>query len=548
MSRKLRPYQSAAVEAIQKAFGSYGSAVCVLPTGCGKTVVSSSLMTGWDQGNCLFLAHTRELVDQAADRLESELGYRPGVEMADLGSDPNTLWSGGLIVVGSVQSMYGDRRLAKYKNSPFGLIVVDECHHATSSTYRKVIDYFRGLNPSLKVLGITATPNRADGSALGTVFESVAYSMGIETAIDDGWLVPIRQQYVVVESMNFDGIKTKKNSLGEMDFVQGQLDEVLEQEEVIHGMVRPTIDLVGNRPTLVFTATVDHAHAFAAVLNRYAGAGSAAAIDGTTDKTRRQELIRDFAAGNLRFLCNCQVLTEGFDAPQCSAVVMGRPTKSLSLYTQMLGRGLRALPGIVDGFADAMDRKLSILASLKPDCLVIDFVGNSSHKLADAVDVLGGQYDAETRELAKQAQGRQPTDVKAALEKAAKLKALERQWAERRHVVATDIRYGSHEVDPFGNGARPGVGSSSEGRGGASDAQVALLVNLGVPRAEALAMGKRQAGAVIDKIGAKRCTDKQAGKLRQYGIDPDGIGFARASRIIDAIAANGWRPISVIPE
>lgn len=544
-----RPYQTAALDAVLNQLQTYASTVVVLPTGLGKTVLAAKLIAGWERGNCLFLAHTRELIEQAADKLGAELGYRPGVEMNIQAVETDTIWQGGMTVVGSVQTMYGDRRLKKYSDHPFGLIVVDECHHATAATYKKVVGYFQAINPGVKVVGITATPNRADGTALGLMFESVAYQMSINDAVSQGWLAPVAQEYVVVDALSFDGVKTKKNEFGESDFNAAQLEEVLVQEEMLHKMAVPTLEKVGDRRTLVFTATVRHAHELAAVLNRYKPS-SAAALDGETPKDVRKETVRDFAAGNLQFLCNCAVLTEGFDAPNCAAVVMGRPTKSLSLYTQMLGRGLRPLPGVVDGVADATDRRLAILTSAKPNCLVLDFVGNSQHKLASAYDVLGGNYDTETRDLARREAQRERKDVGEVMAQAAALLALERQWKDREHIRARQATYSAHGVDPFDADGRAVAGSDYTGpaRGTATDSQVRLLVNLGVLPAVAERYSKRQAGAVIDSVAQTRCTVKQAATLRKHGIDPTGVGMDRASRIIDAIAANGWQRPEEIPE
>ena len=547
--KTLRPYQLLAIDAAREQLKTSNSTVIVLPTGLGKTVVAAKLISEWDRGNTLFLAHTQELIGQAADKLEEELGFRPGIEMNVQGVEVETLWQGGLTVVGSVQTMHGDRRLAKYGGHPFSLIVVDECHHATSATYRKVVGRFQRLNPSLKVVGITATPNRADGAALGLAFESTAYQMSINDAIEGGWLAPVAQEYVVVDSLNFDGIKSKKNEFGESDFNASQLEAVLVQEEMLHKLAVPTIEKVGDRKTLIFTATVRHAHELAAVINRYKP-GSAAAVDGTTPKDTRKELIASFSSGSMQFLCNCSVLTEGFDSPACSAVVMGRPTKSLSLYTQMLGRGLRPLPGTVDGVPDAQDRRLAILTSDKPSCLVLDFVGNSSHKLANAYDVLGGKYDVETKELARREAIRERKDVSEAMEQAAAILAIERQWKEREHVRAQEVRYGAHQVSPFDPHAPEVVGSAYTGpkRGTATDSQVRLLVNLGVAQATAEGYSKRQAGAVIESVGATRCTSKQASTLRKNGINPDGINMSRAGRVIDALARNGWRRLEVVPQ
>lgn len=546
MSRTLRPYQQAAIDATLRQLEQWGSTVVVLPTGMGKTVYAAKLISGWERGNTLFLAHTRELIHQAADKLAGELGYRPPIEMGISAVETESIFQGEMCVVASVQTMYGDRRLEKYRKHPFGLIVVDESHHATAATYRKIIDFFRAANPSLKVVGITATPNRADGAALGIVFESEAYQMSIGDAINDGWLVPIDQEYVVCEAINYDGIKTRKNDFGEADFNGAALEDVMKEEENLHAIAKPLVEKAGDRSGLVFTAGVEHAHALAAVINRYKE-GSAKAVDGKTDHAERKRIVTEFGDGRLQFLTNCMVFTEGFDAPNCSLIAMARPTKSLSMYMQMLGRGLRPLTGVVEGVPDSQDRRLAILTSDKPACYVLDFVGNSGHKLANVFDVLGGNYDAQVRELAKQEAGRQKRPVAELLEQAKAVLDLERQWSERAGIRAS-ANYSAYAVDPFGGGAAPAIQTASTGRGGSSDAQIGLLVKLGVDRVTATGYSKRQAGAVIDKLSRTRCTIGQAKTLRKHNIDPTGVGMDRASRIIDAIASNGWRRPEEIPE
>lgn len=505
------------------------------------------MINEWEQGNTLFLAHTQELITQSAEKLGDELGYKPIVEMNIQGGDPSGFWQGGLCVVASVQSMRSNRRLEKYKDHPFGLIVIDECHHSTSATYRKIIDYYTGLNPECRVVGITATPNRADGAALGIVFESVAYQMTIEDAIEGGWLVPIRQEVVTIESLDFSGVSVKTSTLtGDKDFAAGELEDVLMEEETLHGMAMATLEKVGDRPTLIFTAGVKQAAMLADVLNRYKS-NSARFVSGETPKDERREILTDFTAGRLQFVANCQVLTEGFDAPVCAAIVMGRPTKSVSLYIQMLGRGLRPLAGCADGWTTDFDRKMAILSSSKPTCMVLDFAGVSDHKLVNAIDVLGGNYDIETRELADEASRTgQYQDVQETLRLAQLLAALRKINREREHIKARDVQFHSYESNPFGEQTFS-PGAATERRGGASDAQVGLLVNLGVDRRTAMGYSKRQAGAVIDSMGSTRCTAKQAKTLAKFGVPLAGIGIERASRIIDAIAANGWKPLREVP-
>ncbi len=552
--KTLRDYQAASVEAVLREFDAHASTLLVLPTGCGKTVVMAKLATGWERGNVLLLAHRIELLDQAAEKLGHELGYLPVVEQGQRGMDVDCLWQGGAVLVGSVQTMRGGRRLEKFARHPFDLILVDEAHHATAASYRKIIDHFRGLNPSLKVLGVTATPRRADNTAMGLVFDSVAYELPIVQAIEEGWLVPIEQEYVAVDCVDFDQLSVGKNDFGESDLKASELEAVLVEEEPLHAMARPILERAGDRQCLIFTAGVAHAHLLAAVLNRYRD-GSAAAVDGQTLPAKRKETVEAFAAGDLQFLTNFGVFTEGFDVPSVALVAMGRPTKSQGLYTQMLGRGLRPLPGVVDGpfgmggpvrsGADmAAERRSRIAASMKPGCRVMDFVGNSEHKLAgqmSSVDILGGNYDAEVRELAAERLRDKPgADVMAALRKAkAELTLLREQ--ERRRPIRAEVGFTAQRVDPFAPGPAPGVQGLTLTRGGATDAQIGLLVGLGVDYAEAAAFGRKQASAVIDKLRAKRCTNKQRAILAKYG-EPTDVNCEEASRLIDEIAKRGWKP------
>jgi superfamily II DNA or RNA helicase len=379
------------------------------------------------------------------------------------------------------------------------------------------------------------------------VFQSVAYQMGIDEGIADGWLVPIRQEFVAVAGVDFSHISTRKNELGESDLNASELENVMIEEEALHGLAGPIIDRAGDRQTLVFTAGVAHAHMLADILNRADQnrpdhkPGRAAAVDGETLSATRADSVRAFAEGRIQYLCNFGVFTEGFDCPPCAVVAMGRPTKSIGLYTQMLGRGLRPLDGVVDGYDCVEDRQMAILRSDKPHMLVLDFVGNSQHKLISAFDVLGGNYDLPTKDIARREAQKKGGDVSEHLEKAKAVMLLLEEQRKRAGVTAT-VDYQTLQIDPFGDAPAPTAGTVDSRRGGSTDAQVALLVNLGVARETATGYTKRQAGAVIDSLGQTRCTRRQAEILRKYGEPTEGINMDQASEIIDEIKSNGWRP------
>jgi superfamily II DNA or RNA helicase len=532
---------------ILPALDRHKSTLLVKATGLGKTVVMSKVANEWTKGNVLCLAHRIELVDQMADTLAGELGYRPTVEQGPRGMGGDSMFAAGHIVVGSVQSMITERRLRKFQRHPFGLILIDEAHRATSPSYVKLVDRYREIDPECRLLGVTATPNRTDGTALGLVFDSVAYEMGIIDGIDQGWLVDIQQKFAVVEELDLARIPTTRNEFGEVDFKQSDLEALLSQEGPLHAMSRPVLDCTKDgQQAIIFTASVPHAHLWAAVLNYYRP-GCAAAVDGSmlnTEGGQRQKVMKDFKSGTLQFLLNYNIATEGFDAPRTAFVIMGRPTKSTLLYTQMLGRCTRTLPGIVDGLTTADERKDAIKDSGKPFATVIDFVGASKHQVVTATDVLGGNFDVDIRNGADEIIGaRGSMNVREAITKARASLLLEAEEQRRRPirnaVAKVDVGYHLTDVNPFGG--RNGHAKPRTSRGGATDSQIAALVNLGVDRATATGYTRKQAGAVMTSLRQKRCTIKQATTLSKFGYDPAEFNAIQASAQIALIAKNGWK-------
>jgi superfamily II DNA or RNA helicase len=544
VAKTLRDYQFDAMCASRKEFASgITSTLVVLPTGMGKTVLFAKMASEWEHGNVLIIAHRVELLEQAADKLASELGYRPPIEQGQRGLDEDSMWQGGNVVVGSVATLKNLKRINKYREFPFGLVIIDEAHHAMSASYKRVMEACQEFNPDCKFLGVTATPNRTDNAALGIVFNTVAYAMDIRRGIQLGWLVPIKQEYVHLaeDAVDFSNLTLTRNKFGEADFPKEQLEAILTEENALHAMSRPILDMTqAGEQCLIFNAGVAHAHLMAQVLNRYKP-NSAAAVDGKTAAQQRFEIVSKFHKKELQYLLNFGVFTEGFDAPATSMIVMARPTKSVSLYTQMLGRGTRPLGGVVDGPATPELRRATIAASAKPFMTVLDFVGNSRHKPASAVDALGGDYDFQVKALAEERVRQKGGDIQEALEEARVDYALLAEEKKRKAVVAAAVRYSRTAVDVFG-AESGGVGNdTSIARGGASNAQIGLLVNLGVEYGTAAGYSKRQAGAVIDSISKTRCTNKQRNILIKYGHEPSGISMKEASKIIDGIAANGWK-------
>lgn len=518
----------------------HASSIIVMATGLGKTFVFSRIADQWPKGNVLILSHRIELVNQSAGAVAAEIGRDPIIEQGDRGCDMEDLHQGGLIVCGSIQSMISAKRMRKFRKCNFGLIVIDECHRAIAASYRKLIDYHVGINPECKVLGVTATPNRTDGTALGLMFQDVAFEMVIVDGIDQGWLVDIHQKFGVLGKVDLSEIRMKRNQFGEMDFNPEDLANIMEQEESLHEMSRPVLDTTEDgKQAIIFTSSVAHAHLWCMVLNRYRP-GCAAAVDGETDAEQRKQHVGRFKDGDLQFLLNYGVFTEGFDAPNTSMVVMGRPTKSILTYTQMLGRGTRTLPGIVDNIPTMEGRKDAIAASAKPWVTVLDFVGNSRHKIVSATDVLGGNYDVEDNAIANKRLTKKPGNVRDAIKKARAAMILLQEEQKRHAVKFNKVDYELQDVDPFG-GHRPVNFNPTTSRGGATDKQISFLQSLGVEKETAQGYSRKQAGAVMNNIKQKKCTDKQANILRKYGIDPAGFNVDSASKQIDAIKDNGWK-------
>ncbi len=423
-----------------------------------------------------------------------------------------------------------------------GGFAVHNCHRAVARSYRKVVDYFTSKNPSCKVVGLTATPNRADGVALGLAFEEVGYAMDIPDAIDGGWLVPVRQRAVVVSDVEITG-PNKTNEVGEKDFTDSAVEEVMIDEAALVATADPLVREAAGRPTLVFCATVRHAHELAGVIDRYAP-GSAAAVDGETPHEQRQDLIDKFRTGRIQFLCNAQLFVEGFDAPMCACVAVARPTKSTGRYTQMVGRGLRPLSGVVDGYADAAERKLQIMTSDKPDALILDFVNAGAAGLVTIDDVLGGDYDAEMREAAAQDRKASDATVSESLKRAKFLLALERQTAAMAG-HRSNVAYEVFDRDGRLVAGSPGAGRE---RGTITDGQLAFLISLGCKPEDVVGFSSKRATGAIENMRSSNCTDKQRKVLARAGIDAKGVGVERASRIITALRENNWQRPEVLPE
>jgi superfamily II DNA or RNA helicase len=317
---RLRPYQEFAKSEVFRRLASAHSTLVEMATGLGKSVLFAAVASEWE-GRVLVIAHRDELIRQAAQHLEGITSELVGVEMGRERADTSVL--GPRIVVGSIQTLARAKRRDRFPRDHFSLAVIDEGHHATAGTYREVMDHFAAA----KRLFVTATPKRADGTALGLVCDTVAYQYGIEPAIDDGWLVPVTQRVIKVEGLDFSKARTIAG-----DFNEADLERILTEEKPLHAMCASASEEIGpDRPALWFCVSKAHAQATAGVLGRYAGAENVRFLSGDTPREDRRRDVDGYKAGRVRHLVNCALFLEGFDAPSTAAVVMSRPTKSLAL-------------------------------------------------------------------------------------------------------------------------------------------------------------------------------------------------------------------------
>lgn len=537
----LRPYQNEAVEAVEREFLTNDSTLLVMATGLGKTATFGEMIRRMSTNGkrCLVIAHRSELVEQAARHIQTRVGMNASVEMAERRAT-NGMYSDP-VVVASVQTCVAERggakRMERFNPSQFSLVVVDEAHHATSSSYRDVINYFTA--GGAKVLGVTATPDRADEEALGQVFDSVAYEYGVAEGIADGYLVPIKQTMVTVSSLDYSDCRTTAGDLNGAD-----LDRVLKYEETLHRMVEPTVKIAGERRTLVFCASVEHAERVAEIINRYKP-NKAAFVSANTPQDRRRTIFRDFGDGKYQFLCNVGIATEGWDDPATDNkgvqfIAMMRPTKSRSLYCQMVGRGTRTLATVIDGIETPEARKAAIAASAKKCVTVLDFVGNCGrHKLMRVADALGGNWsdDVRDRAMAKSEQDANNSllvevDVLEQMDEVER--DLKREAEERRRTfIKVSTTYKTQDINPFSSlGIVPQRVPGWAKRIPASEKQLTFLKRNNIPNVDNL--NTKEASQLIDHLMSSP-SDKQAWVLRKAGLDPAQFDRKGASEAIDKI-------------
>ncbi|MCQ4935009.1 DEAD/DEAH box helicase [Anaerotignum propionicum] len=512
---ELRPYQQEAKDAIFSAWDNgVQKTLLVLPTGCGKTIVFAKVAEECVRkgDRVLIMAHRGELLNQAADKIAKATGLGCATEKAE----ETCLGSWFRIAVGSVQSLQRPKRLEKFAPEYFDTIIIDEAHHSLSDGYQRVLEHFTDA----RVLGVTATPDRGDMKNLGQVFESLAYEYTLPKAIKGGFLSPIKALTIPLK-LDLTGVGTQSG-----DYKVGDIGTALDPYlyQIADEMSKYCMD----RKTVVFLPLIRTSQKFRDILNEKGFC--AAEVNG--DSTDREQVLADFENNKYNVLCNSMLLTEGWDCPSVDCIVVLRPTKVRSLYSQMVGRGTRLCEGkdhllLLDFLWHTEKHELCRPASLICENAEV------AQKMTENLEIAGCAVDIE------EAEEKASEDVVAQREEAL-AKRLEEMKKRKKQLVdplqfemsiqAEDL---SSYVPSFGWEMAP-----------PSDKQIKTLEKLGIMPDEIDNAGK--ATKLLERLDKRRTegltTPKQIRFLEGRGFTHVGTwDFGTAKNLIDRIAGNGWR-------
>jgi superfamily II DNA or RNA helicase len=357
---QLRDYQDAAYVSLLNDWQSgVRSCLLVLATGLGKTILFSKIIDEWTGGRVLVLMHLEELLQNAYTEISEITGEIIGIERGPERNDHER------VTVSLIQTFIHTYK--RFDPNYFGLIIIDEAHHAASNAYLTILDWFK----SAKVVGLTATDGRADGK--GLPFQRVSYRMGIDRGIGEGYLVPILGRRIIIDSIDLDRVK-KKATVD--DFDDSALDD-----EMVKGAAA-IADVIYNDYSfdkgILFFPGCASAKLTSEFLNKKSQ-GLSVYIDGKITGRVRRDLINRLRNGDSNWLCNVGIATEGFNWPEASVVGMCCPTLSRPAYVQRAGRGTRPLAGLLNGLGSKLERNSAIQESSKPYMTILDFVGVSAN-------------------------------------------------------------------------------------------------------------------------------------------------------------------------
>ena len=522
-SMELRPYQAEAMEAVLSQWGEgIRCLLLVLPTGCGKTVVFAKITEECVRNGkrVLILAHRGELLEQASDKIEKVSGLKSAIEKAD----ETCIGSWYRITVGSVQSLSREKRLSGFPHDYFDTIIIDEAHHAVSESYTRILKHFS----SAEVLGVTATPDRGDMKNMGKVFQSLAYEYTLPKAIREGYLCPIKAVTIPLE-IDFSGVSVQAG-----DFKVSDIDTAL--DPYLYRIAEEMKNYCHNRKTVVFLPLVKTSQKFSEILNQN-GFNS---VEVNGESTNRTEILEDFANGKYNVLCNSMLLTEGWDCPSVDCVIVLRPTKVRSLYSQMVGRGTRLCEG-------------------KSELLLLDFLWHTErHELCRPAHLIAENDEVARKMTEKIAEAGCPIDIEEAEKSASedivsqREEALAKQLSEmkkRKRKLVDPLQF---ELSIQAEDLCSYVPSFGWEMSPPTDKQREKLEKLGIFPDEIDNAGK--AKMILDRLEKRRveglATPKQIRRLEIYGFNHVGQWtFEQATSMISRIASNGWKvPSNIKPE
>lgn len=571
----LRDYQRADCDAILREWnaGKRG-VVCRHSTGLGKSVAIAELCRLVTQGRILVLVDVGSLATDLNRTIITHTGEVPGI----LTGPFKAHWDHARIVVATVQSMYAGEQTAErfreFDPMQFGTIIIDECESSIAERYSETIEYFRAVNPAIKIVGLTATPFRSDGRGMAELYDYAATEPGelnrdILWSVTNGWLVKPRQGFVRCK-LDFSTLKLRKQADGGKDFSDDDIADLMSnQDEVQWREMAESIHKAANgkQSIVMCPNSVEIAKVVASHLCGAAGNLKAArAVYGAQGEEANEEMDR-FKNGEFSYIVAVKKLEKGFDYDQVRCLFLLRKTKSRRLYEQFLGRGARPLVSVraaLNAESDPAKRMKIIAESEKPYFVLFDLVGvHPDVKDLGVIDILGSKHCTEAeRERIKDKQledgfdddgnpiepedlGDQAREVKADIRAEAEAKLeRERQERERQRRIAIDIQ--SHvEVEVFDNfgatgGAPAGMPTKS---GGATGGQVRYLIAFGVPAEKAMAYSKGQAGAVIDSYTRRNAPlnwgPVNAFEAKMITVNPAMCKPQRAQ--LSKLAALGWK-------
>ncbi|MBE7387859.1 DEAD/DEAH box helicase [Ligilactobacillus salivarius] len=512
---ELRPYQEEARQKVQEEWEEGKKrTLLVLPTGTGKTIVFSKIIEDRVKKGerVLVIAHRGELLEQASDKLYKSTGLKTATEKAE----QTSLGSFYRVVVGSVQTLQREKRLNQFPPEYFDTIVIDEAHHAISDGYQRVLEHFEDAN----VLGVTATPDRGDMRNLGSYFESLAYEYSLPEAIKSGYLSPIKALTIPLK-LDLSNVKQQAGDFSTKDLGTA-LDPYLEQ--IAEEMKKQCF----NRKTVVFLPLVKTSQKFRDILNKHGF--KAAEVNG--ESADREQVLKDYEEGKYNVLCNSMLLTEGWDCPSVDCVIVLRPTKVRALYSQMVGRGTRLAPG-------------------KKELLLLDFLWHTErHELCHPANLIATDEKVAKKMTENIEELGAPIDLEQAEQQAKEDVALEREESLAKQLAEMKKRK-RKLVDPLqfemsiqASDLTDYVPSFGWQMSPPTDKQVKALEKWGIFPDEIENAGKAEMliNRLVKRRDAGLSTPKQIRFLENRGFQHVGTWqFEAATKLINRIAANGWR-------